>query len=66
MIEKTIEILHESNRGQELGGSVKDMLSAGGEGLSWKEYISCWRDMGIGLGRGLVSRFHPGTEPCKG
>lgn len=66
MIEKSVEIVRESKRAQELGDTVKSMLTTSGEGLTWKEYISCWREMGIGLGVGSFVGMLPGLGSTVG
>jgi putative tricarboxylic transport membrane protein len=66
MIEKAIELMKERRRPKELGGSLKDILSVGGEGLTWKEYVSCWREMGIGLGIGTFVGMLPGLGSTVG
>jgi putative tricarboxylic transport membrane protein len=66
MIEKAIELMREGRRPKELGGSLKDILSVGGEGLTWKEYVSCWREMGIGLGVGTFVGMLPGLGSTVG
>jgi putative tricarboxylic transport membrane protein len=58
--------MREGRRPKELGGSLKDILSVGGEGLTWKEYVSCWREMGIGLGVGTFVGMLPGLGSTVG
>ncbi|MEX2450441.1 MAG: tripartite tricarboxylate transporter permease, partial [Rhodospirillales bacterium] len=66
MLEKAVELMREGRRPKELGGSLKDILSVGGEGLTWKEYLSCWREMGIGLGLGTFVGMLPGLGSTVG
>ena len=66
MIEKTIELFRESRRAQELKDTVKQLLTVSGEGLTFKEYLSCWREMGIGLGVGTFVGMLPGLGSTVG
>ncbi|MEX2618092.1 MAG: tripartite tricarboxylate transporter permease [Alphaproteobacteria bacterium] len=66
MIEKSVEIVRESKQARELGDTVKSMLTTSGEGISWKEYFSCWREMGIGLGVGTFVGMLPGLGSTVG
>lgn len=66
MIEKAVEITRESRRAKEVGGKVRNILKAGSEGLSFKEYLSCWREMGIGLGVGTFVGMLPGLGSTVG
>jgi putative tricarboxylic transport membrane protein len=66
MIEKTIELFRESRRAQELKETVKNLLSVGSEGLTFREYISCWKEMGIGLGVGTFVGMLPGLGSTVG
>lgn len=66
MIEKTIEILRESKRAREFGASVKSLLKVSGEGLTFREYLSCWKEMAIGLGVGTFVGMLPGLGSTVG
>jgi putative tricarboxylic transport membrane protein len=66
MLEKTLEILRENRRVQEFGGSVKEFLKVGGEGLSLREFLSCWKEIGIGLGVGTFVGMLPGLGSTVG
>ena len=66
MIEKAVELMRESKAAREVRDSVKQMFSIGGEGLSWREYVSCWREMGIGLGVGTFVGMLPGLGSTVG
>ena len=66
MIEKAIELLRENRHAKEFGSKVKEMIKAGGEGLSFKEYLSCWREMSIGLGVGTFVGMLPGLGSTVG
>ncbi len=65
MIEKAIDILRE-RRTMDAGSKVKSILKAGNEGLTFKEYLSCWREMGIGLGVGTFVGMLPGLGSTVG
>ncbi len=66
MIEKTVQLFRESRRAQELGDTVKSLFSLGGEGLTFQEYISCWKEMAIGLGVGTFVGMLPGLGSTVG
>jgi len=66
MIEKTIEIFRESRRAQVLRETMKGLFTVGGEGLTWREYASCWKEMGIGLGVGTFVGMLPGLGSTVG
>jgi putative tricarboxylic transport membrane protein len=66
MIEKTVELFRESRRAQELTDTVKKLFTVSGEGLTFREYISCWKEMGIGLGVGTFVGMLPGLGSTVG
>jgi len=66
MIEKTVEMLRESRQAKELGDTMKEILSVKGEGLTFKEYIRCWKEMAIGLGVGTFVGMLPGLGSTVG
>lgn len=66
MIEKTVQLFRESRKAQELTDTVNALFSLGGEGLTFKEYISCWKEMGIGLGVGTFVGMLPGLGSTVG
>ncbi|MFT5438959.1 MAG: putative tricarboxylic transport membrane protein [Alphaproteobacteria bacterium] len=66
MIEKTVELFRESRRAQQLADTVKKLLTVSGEGLTFREYISCWKEMGIGLGVGTFVGMLPGLGSTVG
>ena len=51
---------------KELKSSVDKLLGTGGEGLSLREYLSCWKEMGIGLGVGTFVGMLPGLGSTVG
>jgi putative tricarboxylic transport membrane protein len=66
MLEKAVELMRESRKVQELGGVVRELLTVRGEGLTFREYASCWREMGIGLGVGTFVGMLPGLGSTVG
>lgn len=66
MLEKAVELMRESRKARELRQSVKALFAVGGEGLSFREYVSCWREMGIGLGVGTFVGMLPGLGSTVG
>lgn len=63
MIEQAVTIVRENKKAREFGRTIKKFLTVSGEGLSWKEYVSCWREMSIGLGIGTFVGMLPGLGP---
>ena len=66
MIEKAVALARESRRAQQIGDAVKGMFSLAGEGLSLREYLSCWKEMSIGLGVGTFVGMLPGLGSTVG
>jgi len=66
MIEKTVQLFRESRRAQELRDTMKGLLSVGGEGLTLREYASCWKEMSIGLAVGTFVGMLPGLGSTVG
>ncbi len=66
MIEKAVEIVRENKKAQDIGKTVKKFLTVKGEGLSFREYLSCWREMSIGLGIGTFVGMLPGLGSTVG
>ena len=66
MLEKIVEMSTVKQKVQRLGGTVKGLFSMGGEGLSFKEYLSCWKEMSIGLGVGTFVGMLPGLGSTVG
>ncbi|MPY70026.1 MAG: hypothetical protein GEU92_08060 [Alphaproteobacteria bacterium] len=66
MLEKAVELMRESRRAQVLKDSVKGLFSVGGEGLTFREYLSCWKEMAIGLGVGTFVGMLPGLGSTVG
>ncbi len=66
MIEKALSLIKESRKAHEVGQAVKSLLSVAGEGLKFKEYLSCWKEIGIGLGVGTFVGMLPGLGSTVG
>jgi len=66
MIEKAVQLFRESRRAHELTDTMKKLFTLGGEGLTWREYASCWKEMGIGLGVGTFVGMLPGLGSTVG
>lgn len=60
MIEQGIEIARESRLGQQVQHQMADLFGKDQEKLTFKEFISNWREMGIGLGVGTFVGVLPG------
>lgn len=66
MIEKAIVLLRENKRAGEFGASMRKILTVKGEGLTFKEYLSCWKEMSIGLGVSTFVGMLPGLGSTVG
>jgi putative tricarboxylic transport membrane protein len=66
MIERAVLLLRESRRAREIKATVKGLFSIGGEGLTLREYLSCWKEMAIGLGVGTFVGMLPGLGSTVG
>ncbi len=66
MIERAVELIKANTRMRAFGSSVRDLLAVGGEGLSFREYLSCWKEMAIGLGVGSFVGMLPGLGSTVG
>lgn len=60
MIEQGVEVTRESKLGTTVKRQVADLFGKNQEGLTFKEYLSNWREMGIGLGVGSFVGMLPG------
>jgi len=60
MLEQGLEILRKSKLVQEKKAEVANLFSNKSDGLTFREYISTWREMGIGLGVGTFVGVLPG------
>jgi putative tricarboxylic transport membrane protein len=66
MIERAVVLVKENKKAREFGAVVKQMFSVGGEGLTLREYLSCWKEMAIGLGVGTFVGMLPGLGSTVG
>lgn len=66
MIEKAVTLARESEQARELSSAVKQAFTLKGEGLTFREYRSCWKEMGIGLGVGTFVGMLPGLGSTVG
>lgn len=60
MMDQGLDLLRKTDKGSKVEQSVKDLFGAKSEGLSFREYLSCWREMGIGIGIGTFVGALPG------
>lgn len=60
MIEQVVELLRSNAKAQQLGTAIKGAFSDKSDRLSFKEYLSTWREMGLGLGIGTFVGILPG------
>ena len=66
MLERAVELLKESKQAREMREAMQQIFSTKGEGLTFKEYLSCWKEMGIGLGVGTFVGMLPGLGSTVG
>ncbi len=66
MLEKVCELSSVRHKVQRIGGTFKGLFSMSGEGLSFREYLSCWKEMSIGLGVGTFVGMLPGLGSTVG
>ncbi len=60
MLDQGLELLRKTRKGQQVEKSAKDLFGSKSEGLTFREYLSCWREMGIGIGVGTFVGALPG------
>jgi putative tricarboxylic transport membrane protein len=60
MLEQGLDVLRKSKTVQETTEKLGDRFSRRSEGLSFREYLSTWREMAIGLGVGTFIGTLPG------
>ncbi|MFV0491161.1 MAG: tripartite tricarboxylate transporter permease [Pseudorhodobacter sp.] len=60
MLEQGLDLVKRSKVAQEATTNLKEMFSRKSEGLTFREYLSCWREMGIGIGIGTFVGTLPG------
>jgi len=66
MLEKIVELSSAKQQVKRLSGSFRGLFSMGGEGLTFKEYLSCKKEMAIGLGIGTFVGMLPGLGSTVG
>ncbi len=66
MIEGSVEVLRESKITEKVKDKVSTLLMKSGPGLTFKEYISTWKQMLIGLGVGSFVGMLPGLGATVG
>lgn len=60
MLEQGLDIMRNSTKVRQATDKLSDVFSRKAEGLSFREYISTWRSMGIGFGVGTFIGILPG------
>ena len=66
MLENTVEVLRERGLTGKAKDKVSSLLMKSGPGLTFKEYISTWKEMLIGLGVGSFAGMLPGLGATVG
>ena len=66
MLEKVVQMTAVRRQAHKLGGAVRGLFTMSGEGLSFREYLSCWKEMAIGLGVGTFVGMLPGLGSTVG
>lgn len=66
MLEECAVLLRESRTVQSARRAIADILAKGSEGLSFREYLRCWKEMLIGLGVGSFVGMLPGLGATAG
>jgi putative tricarboxylic transport membrane protein len=60
MLEQGLELLRRSKAVREAQTKAADLFGKSSEGLTFREYLSTWREMGIGIGVGTFVGALPG------
>lgn len=60
MLDQALDLLRKSKAGQVAKAKVENLFTKDSEGLTFREYISAWREMGIGIGVGTFVGTLPG------
>ena len=60
MLEQALDLLRRSKVARESVTKLGDLFSKKSEGLTFREYLSCWREMSIGIGIGTFVGILPG------
>lgn len=66
MLEEGTKLLQIREKAQSLSHSVANLLSRSMGGLSFREYLSTWKEIGIGLGIGTLVGMLPGLGATVG
>ena len=66
MLEGTVELLKERGITQKVKENFSKLVMKSGPGLTFKEYIRCWKEMLIGLGIGSFAGILPGLGATVG
>lgn len=60
MLEQALELLRESRAGKAAKARMQNLFTRDSEGLTFREYLSTWREMGIGISVGTFVGTLPG------
>jgi putative tricarboxylic transport membrane protein len=66
MLEEFVILMRENQTIQSTGRAIAEALTTGTEGLSFREYLRCWKEMSIGLGVGSFVGMLPGLGATAG
>ncbi len=66
MIEEAVKLLQDSGRVRSLTGTVGKLLSISGEGLTFREYVSTWKEILLGTVIGTAVGILPGLGATVG
>jgi len=66
MLEEAVALLRERPSVKAAGEAISVLLAKRGEGLTFREYISCWKEMLIGFGVGSFVGMLPGLGAVVG
>jgi putative tricarboxylic transport membrane protein len=66
MIDKTVEIVRDKAARLHQEGRLPSPLTSGGEPLTFREFLSCWREIAIGTGIGSFVGILPGLGATVG
>lgn len=66
MVEKAVDIIKQGVASSRTHQEVRHKISASEEPLTFREYISCWKEMAIGTGVGAFAGILPGLGSTVG
>jgi putative tricarboxylic transport membrane protein len=66
MFEEAVTLLKEGRTAHRIGASIASLLKTSSEGLTFREYARCWKEMAIGLGIGSFVGMLPGLGATVG